>query len=94
VHDRLPGAWRLRVHQLHVETIDAQRARDILQFLFTQILSVERNIAGNIFVNTRRDADAARLGERLQPRRYVDSGAKEVSLLHDDIALMNCHPQL
>ena len=40
-------------------------------------------------MNARRYADAARLGQRFEPRRDIDSIAKDVAVLDNDIALVD-----
>jgi hypothetical protein len=43
-------------------------------------------VAMHLLAHRRRNADAARLGQRLQPRRNVDTIPGDVASIYDDVA--------
>jgi hypothetical protein len=62
------------------------RLRDILQALRTQILEGNIDFAANLAIRVIGNADAARLGNPLKPRRNVDAIAKNIIVIDDDVA--------
>ena len=73
--------------------VDADGSRDVFEVLRTQILEIEVDFVGDLFVYDLRDVDAAWLGERLDPRRDVDAVAEDVAVLGDDVAEIDPDPQ-
>ena len=66
---------------------------DVLDFLFAQVLELHLQLAANLAVDIARDADAAGLGERLEPRRQIDAVAIEIAALDDHIAEIDADAQ-
>ena len=64
----------------------ANRPRDVLEHLLAHVLEPQVELAGDLVVDRRRDQDAARLREALEPRRDVDPVAQQVVALDDDLA--------
>ena len=74
--------------------IHAYRPRDILEGLLADVLKTEIELAGDLIVHARRDADATGLGERFEPCRDVDPVAEQVIVLYDDIAEIDPDPKM
>src|SRR5207302_4284086 len=74
--------------------IHAYRPRDILEGLLADVLKTEIELAGDLIVHARRDADAAGLGERFEPCRDVDPVAEQVIVLYDDITEIDPNPKM
>jgi hypothetical protein len=62
--------------------------------LFAHVLRIKLNLAGRIFVDPSRNADAARFSERLQSRSHINPVTQEVTVFDDDISLVHRHPEL
>jgi hypothetical protein len=73
--------------------VDVDRPPDVLQFLRAEILERELDLVGDLVVDDPRDIDAARLGQRLEPRRDIDAVAEHVAALDDDVAEIDPDPQ-
>ena len=58
--------------------VDAHRAVDVLQPLLAQISELDRDLAADLVVSRRRDADTAGLRDAFEPRRDVDAVAENV----------------
>jgi hypothetical protein len=76
------------------DAIKPDRPSDVLQLRLTEILEVEVEFARRVLLNTRRDADAAGLGQALEPRRNVDAVAEDVAVIDHDVALMAADTKL
>jgi hypothetical protein len=55
----------------------------------THILEGNIDFAANLTLRVIRNADAARLGNALKPRRNVDAIAKNITVIDDDVADMD-----
>ena len=66
--------------------------RDVLQALRAEILEIILDLVGDLVVDDPRDIDAARLGQRLEPRRDIDAVAEHVAALDDDVAEIDPDP--
>ena len=64
--------------------IGPHRARDVLEALLAHVLEDEVEPCGHILVDTSRDADAAGVGQRFQPRGDVHAVAEDVAVVADD----------
>jgi hypothetical protein len=62
--------------------------------LFAHVLRIKLNLAGRVFVDPSRNADAARFSECFQSRGDIDPVTKEVTVFDDDIPLVHRHPEL
>ena len=58
--------------------IGPHRTGDVLEVLLAHIRELDPDFAENLIVSRRRDADAARFGDALKPRRNIDAVAKNV----------------
>src|SRR5690606_20165038 len=67
---------------------------DVLDRLLAAILELERELVAHLLVGRTRNADAARLGELLEPRGYVDSVAEHVIALDDDVTDIDSDAEL
>ena len=76
-----------------VDRVNPYRARDVLQLLVAQVAKSEVEFAGSILLHARRDADAAWLGQAFKAGRDVDPVTEDVTVLDDDVALMDADPQ-
>ena len=77
---------------LHAKNPD--RPFDVLQMLLAGILEGDVQPVADMFAGGCRDADAARLGDVLQPRRHIDAVAKDVAVLDDDVAEIDADAEL
>ncbi len=59
-----------------------------MEALLAEIAEGEVELAGGVFLHPRRDADAARLGQRFEACRDIDAITKDVAILGDYVALM------
>ena len=80
---RRGGARRGRVE---VDSIDFDRLLDILQLLLTERLQGEFRFVPHKLVDGFAYADAARISERLDPRRYIDILAVDAVLAGNGVA--------
>src|SRR6185437_1682904 len=69
-----------------VNTVNADRARDVLDRLFAQALKAKAELVADLIVHNARNHDAARIGQRLQPRRYIDAVSENVITVEDNVA--------
>ena len=73
--------------------IGPHRAVDVLEVLLAQISELDPDLASDLIVGRRRDADAAGLCDALKPRRDVDAVAKDVMGLDDYVADIDAHAE-
>ena len=66
--------------------MDADRARNVLDYLLAQVLEAEAQLVAHLIVDIARNQDAARLGECFQPRCHIDAIAVNIILIADDVA--------
>jgi hypothetical protein len=69
------------------------RPGDVFEVLFAAVLEGDIEAALDVLLHPRRNADAAGIGEALQPSGDVDAVAKNVAVVQDDVADMNADPQ-
>src|SRR5215472_18348922 len=69
--------------------VGVHRPGDILDLLFAHIVEGEIELALDIAADAAGDADAARLGERFEPRSNIYPIAKYIAVLDNDVALMD-----
>ena len=65
--------------------VNADRFPDILEALRAKIDEIEIDLSGDPIADGLRDVDAARLGQRLEPRRNIDAVAENIATLDYDI---------
>ena len=65
---------------------------DVLDLLFSDVLECDGKPVAHLVVDGAADADAARLGKALEPRRDVDAFAKNVAPIADDVAEVDSWP--
>jgi hypothetical protein len=70
------------------------RLGDVLDLLLAQILVAQRELVLDMFMNGARDADAAGVGEALQPRRDVDPITVDLIALDNHVAEVDADPEL
>jgi hypothetical protein len=63
------------------------------KLLFAQIAEGEVQLAGGVFLDARRDTDAARIGQSFETRGDIDAVAEDVAVLDDDVALVDADAQ-
>jgi hypothetical protein len=71
----------------------SDRTSDVLKFLLAQIGEPNRDLASNLIVGRRRDADATRFGDALKPCGDVDAVAKDVMRLNNYVADIDAHTE-
>src|SRR6516162_7528683 len=66
----------------------------VLERLLAHVFEGEVEAARGVLVDARRNADAARLGQDFETRRHVDTIAKDVAVLDDDVADIDADAEL
>src|SRR3982751_245077 len=79
------GGGRHRIAP-NLHSICLDRSRNVLHPLCTEVLEAQAEFVENLVAHRLADTDAARIGERLQPRGDVDTVAEDVSAVDDDVA--------
>src|SRR6185312_4859475 len=88
------------LHALHagLHAVDADRPVDVLVALLAHLVEAEVELARDLVVDARGDADAAGLGDALQARRDVHAVAEQIVALHHHVAQVDadaeCEPLL
>jgi hypothetical protein len=67
---------------------------DVLEVLLAKISELDPDLASNLIVGRRRDADAARFGDAFEPCRKVYTVAEEVPAAHHYISDMDTDAKL
>src|SRR5258708_34763435 len=67
-----PTCFPVRYGPVQQHSPNVHRTRDVLDRLLAAVLVTQRELVSYLFVDGARDANAARVGETLQPRRDVD----------------------
>src|SRR6202040_1241939 len=80
--------------RINPATPGAHRFGNILQRLRTHIVKDDIDLPADLTLRVIRDADAAGLRDPLQPRGNVDTVAKDIVLVDDDVADMNTDAEL
>src|SRR5215831_4204699 len=75
-------------------TISSDRPCDVLERLLAHVLEDKVEFARGILLNTRRDADPARLGQSFEPCCDIDPVAKDVAILDDDVTDIDADAKL
>src|SRR5258705_12371943 len=73
--------------------VDAHWAVDVLQPLLAQIGELDLDLASNLIVRRRRDADTSRLSNALKPRGDVDTVPENVIALDQDVTEIDPDPE-
>ena len=73
--------------------ISTYRTGDVLEGLLANVIELDRDLAENLIVGGRRDADAARFGDPLKSGRDVDAIAENVIALDQDVAEVDPDPE-
>ena len=69
-----------------VESVDADRPGDVFQRLLAEVDEPQAQLAQDLVMNGRRDADPAGVGDALEPRRYVDTVPQDIGAVHHHVA--------
>ena len=72
---------------------DADRPVDVLDTDVAAVVETNVDPIANALVDDRRDADPARLGERLQARRDIDTIAVDIVAFNDDVAEVDAYSE-
>ncbi len=72
---------------------DADLRRDVLQRRLAEVVRLQRHLAGGVLAHAGGNADAARLGQRLQSGRDDDTVAQQVFALGHHLALVDADAQ-
>ena len=73
---------------------DPHRPGDVLHRLLAQVLEHDAELVAHRIAHRARDEDAARIGERLEPRGDVDAVAVDVVALDDHVAQVDADAEL
>src|SRR5450432_3849516 len=87
------GFLRPRTRPFREQGIGPYRTGDILEALFSQIGELDRELATDLIVGGRRDADAARFRDALKPRRYIHAVPKNVMRFNNYVANIDAHTE-
>ena len=79
--------------RVQANRIGTYRTGDILEVLLAQISELNGDLAANLIVGGRRDADAARFRDALKPCRDVDTVAENVVGFNDYVANIDAHAE-
>src|SRR6185312_3279241 len=89
------AAGRRRVLAVELKPEDPDRPGDVLDGLLAEVGEGDvLEPAGELVANRAGDADAARLGERLEARGDVDAVAEDVAILVDHVAEVDSDAEL
>lgn len=75
-----------RADRFQRHPIDFDRADDVLDFLCAEIVEAEAQLVEHLVAHDAADANAAGLGQRLQPRSDVDAVAENIVVVDNDVA--------
>src|SRR5258706_15880715 len=73
--------------------VDAHWAVDVLQPLLAQIGELDLDLASNLIVRRRRNADTSRLSNALKPRSDVDAVPEDVVALDQNVSKVDPDPE-
>src|SRR6266850_2601766 len=73
--------------------VGAHWAVDVLQPLLAQIGELDLDLASNLIVRRRRDANTSRFSNALKPRGDVDTVTKDVVALDQDVSKVDPDPE-
>jgi hypothetical protein len=73
--------------------VDPHGSVNVLQPLLANIGELGRDLASNLIVGRRRDADAARFGDALKPRSDVDTVPENVVAFDQDVSEIDPDPE-
>ena len=88
---RIAGVHRAKSIRDH--GIGPHGTSDILETLLAQIDELDRDLAANLIVGGRRDADATRFRDALKPRSDVDAVPEDVVALDQDVSEIDPDPE-
>jgi hypothetical protein len=72
-----------------LDAIDMGRAGNVLDVVLARIDEADGQLLADMLAHRGADADPARLGQPLQPRRNVDTVAEDVALVDDHVAYVD-----
>ena len=72
----------------------ANRPHDVLDLLLADVVKANIETAMHLLAHRRRHADSAGLGQRFQTRRHVDTVARDVGAVDDDVADVDADAEL
>ena len=84
----------LEVLLLPQDPVAPHRLLDVLDFFLAQVLEAQAGPVAHLVKGAAGDADAALLGEPLQPGRDVDPGAVDLAPVNQDLAQVQADPEL
>ncbi|MFK4696992.1 hypothetical protein ABIF42_002586 [Bradyrhizobium diazoefficiens] len=74
-------------------SIDPDRTGNVFEVLLAQIAELNPDLALDLIVGRRRDADAAGLCDALKPRRNIDAVPKNVMRFNNYVADIDAHTE-
>ncbi len=90
---RLPARARVRRPAGEIDGVDAHRLAEVLDGVLAQVDEAHVELAVHQAGDLAGDADAAGLGQALQPRGHVDPVAVDVVAVDDDVADVDADAQ-
>src|SRR5207247_4754247 len=76
------------------DPVHPHRPRDVLDLLLARVVEGEVELVAHLIAHDTADADAARLGERLEAGGDVDAVAIDVVVVADDVADIDADAEL
>src|SRR6516165_5016727 len=73
--------------------IGTDRSGDVLEGLLAKVSEIDRDLAANLLVGGRRDADAPRLSDPLKPSRDVDAITENIVAVDQNVAKVDPNPK-
>src|SRR5262249_11985023 len=81
-------------HSVRLDTVDVHPSCDVLQLTLAHILKDHLDFPDGIFMDALRHANGAWFGQCLEARRDINAIAKDITVLNDDVALVEADAKL
>ncbi len=82
-----------RVRPIPDHSVSSDRQSNIFEVLVTQIKKLNADLTSDMFVSRRRNADATRLRNVLEPRRDIDAVPKDIMWFDDHVTDIDADPE-
>ena len=79
---------------MKIDTENLDWPRNVLQILTAEFAARDNDLTFNEIEHLARNADAAAGGDTFEPGGYIDTVAKHVAIIVDDVPDVDAHPEL